>query len=32
MWYHPGAFSLGPRDIIGAWIVCLAIAGLFSFC
>jgi hypothetical protein len=23
MWYHPGAHSLGPRDVIGAWIVCL---------
>jgi hypothetical protein len=26
MWYHPAAFALGKRDVIGAWIVCLAIA------
>jgi hypothetical protein len=23
MWYHPGAYAVGPRDVIGAWIVCL---------
>jgi hypothetical protein len=26
MWCHPAAFILEKRDVIGAWIVCLAIA------
>jgi hypothetical protein len=26
MWYHPAALILDKRDVIGAWIVCLAIA------
>lgn len=26
MWYDPVAFGLGKRDVIGAWIVCLAVA------
>jgi len=25
MWYHPAALILGGRDVIGAWLVCLAI-------
>ena len=29
MEYYPGAFSLGIRDAIGAWLVCLAIAAAF---
>jgi hypothetical protein len=24
MWDHPAAFALGKRDLIGAWLVCLA--------
>ena len=30
MWYHPAAFFVGYRDIVGAWILCLTIAGLVS--
>ncbi len=26
MWDHPAAFALGKRDVIGAWLVCLAVA------
>jgi len=26
MWYHPPDFCLGPRDAIGAWLVCFAVA------
>jgi hypothetical protein len=26
MWYHPAAFILDKRDVIGAWIICLAVA------
>ena len=26
MWYRPFAFSVGIRDVIGAWLVCLVIA------
>jgi hypothetical protein len=26
MWYDPPAFFLGRRDVIGAWLVCLALA------
>jgi hypothetical protein len=26
MWYHPAAFELGKRDVIAAWLVCLAIS------
>jgi hypothetical protein len=26
MWYHPAAFTLGKRDVIAAWLVCLAIS------
>jgi hypothetical protein len=25
MWYYPGAFVLGKRDVIGAWLVCLIV-------
>jgi hypothetical protein len=25
MWYHPAAFTLGKRDVIGAWIICLIV-------
>jgi hypothetical protein len=28
MWYYPAAFLLGRRDVIGAWLVCLVVAGL----
>jgi energy-coupling factor transporter transmembrane protein EcfT len=30
MWYHPATFDLTWRDVVGAWLVCLAI-GLISF-
>jgi hypothetical protein len=26
MWYQPSAFLAGGRDVIGAWLVCLAVA------
>jgi hypothetical protein len=26
MWYHPAAFTVGKRDVIGAWIICLFVA------
>jgi hypothetical protein len=26
MWYYPGAFLVGKRDVIGAWLVCLVLA------
>lgn len=26
MWDDPGVFALGKRDVIGAWLVCLAFA------
>ena len=29
MWYHPGAFFVGKRDVIGAWVICLALATAF---
>jgi hypothetical protein len=29
MWYHPNAFLLGKRDVIGAWLICLALAMSF---
>jgi hypothetical protein len=29
MWYHPAGFSLTGRGVIGAWIICLAIAVAF---
>jgi hypothetical protein len=29
MWYHPVVFHLTRRDVIGAWIICLAIAMVF---
>ncbi len=29
MWYHPTAFAVGVRDVIGAWLVCLAVAAVF---
>jgi hypothetical protein len=29
MWYHPAAFFVGKRDVIGAWIICLALATAF---
>jgi hypothetical protein len=29
MWYHPAGFFLTGRDVIGAWIICLAIAVAF---
>jgi hypothetical protein len=32
MWYHPAGFFLTRRDVIGAWIICLAIAVAFFGC
>ena len=29
MWYHPAAFFLDKRDVIGAWLICLALAMAF---
>jgi hypothetical protein len=29
MWYHPAAFFLGKRDVIGAWLICLALVMAF---
>jgi hypothetical protein len=29
VWYYSGAFNLGIRDAIGAWLVCLAVAAAF---
>ena len=29
MWYHPAGFFLTGRDVIGAWIIRLAIAVAF---
>ena len=29
MWYHPAAFTLGKRDVIGAWLLCLVAVALF---
>jgi hypothetical protein len=29
MGYYSGAFGLGIRDVIGAWLVCLAVAAAF---
>ena len=29
MWYHPAAFLLGKRDVIGAWLICVAVATAF---
>jgi len=29
MWYHPAALAVGIRDVIGAWLVCLAVAAAF---
>ncbi|HVH79559.1 MAG TPA: hypothetical protein VM782_09235 [Stellaceae bacterium] len=29
MWYSPLTFSLGKRDVIGAWLMCLVAAALF---
>ena len=29
MWYHPAAFVLGKRDVVAAWLVCLAISAAF---
>ena len=29
MWYHPAAFVLTKRDVIGAWFNCIAVATAF---
>jgi hypothetical protein len=29
MWYHPAAFFVGKRDVIGAWVICHAVATAF---
>jgi hypothetical protein len=26
MWYHPAAFVVEKRDVIGAWFVCLLVS------
>lgn len=26
MWYHPAAFFVEKRDVIGAWLICLLVA------
>ena len=26
MWYHPAAFLVEKRDVIGAWLLCLVVA------
>ena len=26
MWYYPGNYLLGARDVIAAWLVCLAVS------
>jgi hypothetical protein len=26
MWYYPAAFLVEKRDVIGAWLVCYAVA------
>jgi hypothetical protein len=32
MWYHPAAFALGKRDVIGAWLLCLVtVIGVFGY-
>ncbi len=32
MWYHPGAFALGWRDVVAAWIICFTIAAALFGC
>jgi hypothetical protein len=32
MWYDSAAFGLGIRDVIGAWLVCLAVAAVCFGC
>ncbi len=32
MWYHPGAFDLGWRDVVAAWIICFTIAAALIGC
>jgi hypothetical protein len=29
MWYHPASFFVEKRDVIGAWVICLAVAVVF---
>jgi hypothetical protein len=29
MWDHSVTFNLSERDVIGAWIICLALATVF---
>jgi hypothetical protein len=29
VWYHPVAYVVGRRDVIGAWLVCFAIGAMF---
>lgn len=29
MWYYPAAFFLTKRDVIGAWLICLAVGTAF---
>ncbi len=29
MYDHPHADPIGPRDVIAAWLLCLAMAGVF---
>jgi hypothetical protein len=32
MWYYPAAFFLDKRYVIGAWLICGAIATAFFGC
>ena len=32
MWHDSAAFGLNVRDVIGAWLVCLAVAAAFFGC
>ena len=29
MWYYPAVSSVGRRDVIGAWLVCLIVAAAY---
>jgi hypothetical protein len=29
MWYHPAAVFLTKRDVIGSWLICVAVATAF---
>jgi hypothetical protein len=29
MWYHPAAFFVHKRDVIGAWLICVVVVTAF---